>query len=146
MGALYMGSITKNRGKQLKNRAELLENFQIIYGVCRPLQAVCLRAPMVTDRPLHYAGDPVRGFVPGNLSVLPPGRVLTTPVLKAGVHPIPNRLHQPPTEGHGHHSARQPLGLPAGDLFEKEVHLDHLLSRLFFHARARVRRAASAVG
>ena len=97
------------------------------YGSSRPLQAMCLQAPSVANRPLHHAGDPIRNFIPGNLAVLPPGRVLATPVLKAGVHPILNQLHQPLAKGQGHHGACQPLGRQVGDLAEKKVHLDHLL-------------------
>ena len=59
--------------------------------------------------------------------VLPPGRVLMIPVIKAGVHPVLNRLHQLLAKGQGHHGACQPLGRQVGDLAEKEVHLDHLL-------------------
>ena len=39
--------------------------------------------------PLHHAGDLIRSFFPGDLSVLPPGWVLATPVLEAGGAPCP---------------------------------------------------------
>ena len=108
---------------------------------------MCLWAPFVADCPLHHAGDPVRSFYPGDLSVLPPGWVLATPVLEAGVHPVLNRLHQPLTEGQGHHGACQPLDRQAGNLVEEEVHLDHLLlGQQFLLARMRLWCAAGAGG
>ena len=88
-----------SRIEQLGVKAEQLGKAENTYGSGRPLQAMCLRAPFVPDHPLHHMGDPVRSFVPGDLSVLPRGWILATPVLKTGVHLVLNRLHQPFTEG-----------------------------------------------
>ena len=110
-----------------EQKVEQYKKAKKTYGSGRPLQAMCLRAPSITNHPLHHAGDPVRSFFPGDLSVLPPGWVLATPVLEAGVHPVLNPLHQPLAIGQAHHGACQPLGRQAGDLVEEKRYLDHLL-------------------
>ena len=114
MGAPHMESNGENnfgaKQNNSKQKTEQHRKAKNTYGSGQSLQAMCLRAPFVADRPVHHAGDPVRGFFPGDLSVLSPGWVSATLVLTTGVHPVSNRLHQPFTEGQGHHGARQPLG------------------------------------
>jgi len=114
MGALHMESRAKTSPRQKQNnseqKAEQHRKTKKTYGSGRPLQAMCRWAPSVTDRPLHHAGDPVRSFLLGDLPVLPSGWVQAIPVLEVGVHPILNRLHQPLTDGLGHHDACQSLG------------------------------------
>ena len=51
--------IWKVRQSNMEIKAEQLRKAQNTYGPGRPLQAMCLRAPFVADRPLHHAGDPV---------------------------------------------------------------------------------------
>jgi hypothetical protein len=62
-GALHTESRAKTTPRQKQNnseqKAEQYRKAKKTYSSGQPLQAMCLRAPSVTDRILHHVGDPV---------------------------------------------------------------------------------------
>ena len=102
-------------------------------------------AALVPDLPRHDAGDPVRDLFPGDLALLSPGGVLTTPILEGRVNPLLDRLHEPLAKGEGHPGPCQTLRRQVGDLLEEALHLRHLLfGRRLFPAHLILWRVAGA--